>query len=215
MPVSVRRGDGEVGVVEEGHRATSPAPVRSRSSPSQNTFTPSSISVAPGGTARRRTRGAEGLGQLVVGVRGVLVLDLVVPGPEGQRQVGALAGLERLEARDELLPEPGGGPVLHRVARALGDRRILGAVDPQQLVAEVQRGQGAVAALAEVGEAEAERAGRSAGATRSGRRRSGTGRRRPCPRSTPSAGSTPSAAAARSERNTTPSSFRRISLPAR
>ena len=124
----------------------------------------------------------ERLGQLVVGVGGVLVLDLVVPRPEGEGQLRALALLERLEPGDELLPEPGGRPVLDRVARALGDRRVLGAVDARaarrrRTAWTACRG-GACRGRRSRGRA----ARRSAAATRSGRHRSGTGRRRRCPR---------------------------------
>src|SRR4051812_788862 len=88
---------------------------------------------------------------------GVLVLDLVVPRPEPQRQLRALPLLERPQAGDELLPEAGGRPVLDRVGRTFGDRRVLVAVDAQELVAEEEGGRRAVAALAEILEAQAER----------------------------------------------------------
>src|SRR5579884_3794981 len=55
---------------------------------------------------------AVGVEQLGHGVRRVLRLDAVVPGEEGEPQVGTLAVAVRVEARDELLPEAGGGPVL-------------------------------------------------------------------------------------------------------
>src|SRR5581483_2774767 len=101
-------------------------------------------------------RPEEGLGQLVGGVGGVLVLDLVVPDPEAEREVRALPGLEGRQPGDELLPEPGGGPVLHGVGGALGGRRVLRAVDAQKLVAEEQRRGAAVAAFPHLLEAEAD-----------------------------------------------------------
>src|SRR5690606_24781683 len=97
------------------------------------------------------------LGQLVGGVGGVLVLDPVVPGPERERQVEALAVPEGLEPGDELLPEPRRRPVLDRVAGSLGGGGVLGAVHLEQLVAEEAGGGRAVVALAEVGEVEPER----------------------------------------------------------
>ena len=60
-------------------------------------------------------RRGERLGQLVGGVGGVLVLDLVVPRPERQVEGEPLALLEGGQPGDELLPEPGGGPVLDGV----------------------------------------------------------------------------------------------------
>ena len=113
----------------EAHAATPSR--RSRSRPSQKAFTPSSISRgAGGGSAPRRTRARR------------------TPRP-ARRRCGRRAGprpcrarsrrraaasghsrvLERLEPGDELLPEAGGRPVLHREAGALGDRGVLGAVD--------------------------------------------------------------------------------------
>src|SRR5437660_20098 len=59
-------------------------------------------------------RRVERLPELVGGVGRVLVLDLVVPGPEPERQQRGLPLLECLEAGDDLLPEPGSRPVLDR-----------------------------------------------------------------------------------------------------
>jgi hypothetical protein len=92
-------------------------------------------------------------------VGGVLVLELIVEGPEAEREARALARLERFEPGDELLPETGRGPVLDRERRALGGGRVLGAVDAPQLVAEEECARGAVPALAQIGEPESERLG--------------------------------------------------------
>ena len=63
----------------------------------------------------------------------------------------------RLEAHDELVPEAGVRPVLDGEGGADRDVRVLRAVDLVELVAEVERRRGAVAALAEVFELEADR----------------------------------------------------------
>ncbi len=187
--------------------------------PSQNTCTPSSIAAGSGEEALLvEPRLGVGLDQLVGRVGGVLVLDLVVPGPEGEGQPLALTGLERLEPGDELLPEPGRGPVLDGVAGALGQRGVLGAVDLEQLVAEEQgrrrcrgdacrgrRSRGPAGAAKrseplEVGGAEAEAAAVD-GAVGGDELGIGVGRGERWP--------------VRPALNTTPSSLRRISLPAR
>src|SRR5437879_5928271 len=98
----------------------------------------------------------EGLGQLFSSVSGVLVLDPVVPGPKAQMQLRALALLEGAEAGDQLLPEPGRGPMLNGVRRTLGHDRVVRAVEPQQFVAEEQRGGRTVPALAQFGETQPE-----------------------------------------------------------
>ena len=148
--------------------------------------TPARRRASRAAPARKRSSSNHGCAkastQLVGGVGGVLVLDLVVPGPEGQRQVGALARLERLEPGDELLPEAGRRPVLDGVAGAFGGRRR----PPSRRPRAARRRRtgwrrcrgGACRGRRSRGRA----AWRSAAATRSGRRRSGTGRRRPCPR---------------------------------
>src|SRR5205823_868267 len=104
------------------------------------------------------SRGVERLGELVRRVRSVLVLDLVVPGPEAERQLRTLPHLARPEACDELLPEPSGRPVLDRVGRSLGNRGIVAAVDPDQLVAEEQRARRGMPPLAHVLETQSQRA---------------------------------------------------------
>src|SRR5205814_7423469 len=99
----------------------------------------------------------EGLGKLVGGVGGVLVLDPVVPGPEGQRKVRALPLGEDPETGDQLFPEPGRRPVLDGVGGTGRDRRIVGAVDAQELVAEERGGVRGLPTLPEVAELETER----------------------------------------------------------
>ncbi len=51
---------------------------------------------------------------------------------------------------DQLVPESRRGPVLHRVARGLGDHVVLAAVEADELVAEEQGGFGAVHATADI-----------------------------------------------------------------
>src|SRR5207302_6830529 len=77
--------------------------------------------------------------ELLHGVPGVLRLDAVVPGEEGDAQVRVASLLDLHQAVLELLPESGRGPVLDGEAGPLGDLRILVAVEPLQLVAEVER----------------------------------------------------------------------------
>src|SRR5258706_2938507 len=60
---------------------------------------------------------AVGVDQLGHGVRGMLVLDAVVPGEERESQFGALTITIRVEALDELLPEARRRPVLDRERR--------------------------------------------------------------------------------------------------
>src|SRR5215467_470126 len=80
----------------------------------------------------------------------VLILDPVVPREECQRQVRNTGRLHSLEPGDELFPETGGGPVLdgkggpHRLVV------VVAAIQPEELVAEPQRGRRAVPPLAEV-----------------------------------------------------------------
>src|SRR5262245_65440217 len=88
---------------------------------------------------------------------GVLALDAVVPGEERQAQVGDARLLDPEQAVLDLLPEAGRGPVLDREAGALGDHRVLAAVDALELVAEEQRAGPAVATLAQVGIAQGDR----------------------------------------------------------
>src|ERR687897_640028 len=57
---------------------------------------------------------------------------------------------------DQLLPEAGRCPVLDRERRALADRRVVRAVQPQELVAEELGTRGGVSPRAEVVEAKAE-----------------------------------------------------------
>ena len=65
---------------------------------------------------------------------GVLPLDAVVPGEEGQTQARNARLLDLQQAVFQLLPEAGRGPVLDREAGPLGDARVLAAVEPLQLV---------------------------------------------------------------------------------
>ena len=185
-------------------------------SPSQNACTPSSIRAAPWAKPLLvEPRLGVRLDELVRGVGGVLVLHLVVPGPEGERQSGALAGLEGLQPGDELLPEARRGPVLDGVARPLGHRGVLGAVHLEELVAEEEGGRRCRAGACRGRRSRARAAPRSAAATRSGRHRSGSDHRRRCPRWPRAPGRCPCGAGGRPALNTTPSSLRRISLPAR
>ena len=88
---------------------------------------------------------------------GVLGLDAVVPGEEGDLEAGQPGRLDVQQAVLQLLPEAGRGPVLDGEARPLGDLVVLAAVEPLELVAEVERVGPAVPALAQVVEAEPER----------------------------------------------------------
>ena len=80
-----------------------------------------------------------GLLQLVHGMAGVLRLDPIVPGEEGQLQLRMTARLDREQAVLQFLPEAGGRPVLDGKASALGKLRIVAAVGSLQFVAEVKR----------------------------------------------------------------------------
>ena len=104
-----------------------------------------------------------------------------------ERQALALASLEGLEPGDELLPEPRRRPVLDGIARALGDRCILCAVDLEELVAE-QRRSGSHGDACRDRRSPGPGAPRTGAATRSTRHRSGTSRRRRCPPSPPDPG---------------------------
>src|SRR5512135_2056953 len=94
--------------------------------------------------------------ELVHRVPGVLRLDAVVPGEEGDPQVRVAPLLDLHQAVLQLLPEAGRGPVLDGEARPFGDLRILVAVEPDQFVAEVERRGPPVPPLADLGEAQAE-----------------------------------------------------------
>src|SRR5262245_14631492 len=54
----------------------------------------------------------EDLLELLHGMAGVLRLDAVVPGEEGETELGVAALLDGHQAVLQLLPEAGGGPVL-------------------------------------------------------------------------------------------------------
>eukprot|EP00965_Chrysotila_dentata_P247711 6207912-Pleurochrysis_carterae.AAC.1 len=62
--------------------------------------------------------------------------------------------VERLEAVDELVPEPSVCPVLDREGGTERDREVLRAIDLVKLVAKVERRLRAVAPLAEVAKLE-------------------------------------------------------------
>jgi hypothetical protein len=51
----------------------------------------------------------------VLGVLSVLGFQPIVPGEKPQRQIGAGAMLEPDETLDQLAPETGGGPIVHRI----------------------------------------------------------------------------------------------------
>src|SRR5215831_13344601 len=88
--------------------------------------------------------------QLLHDVAGVLSLDAVVPGEKRQAQVRNTRLLDLQQTVLDLLPEAGRRPVLDSEAGALGDHRVLAAVDALQFIAEVQRRRSAVPALTEV-----------------------------------------------------------------
>src|SRR3954451_24049237 len=88
--------------------------------------------------------------ELLHGVAGVLGLDAVVPGEEGDAEVRVPLPLDRHEPVLEVLPEARRGPVLDGETRPLGVLRVLAAVEPPQLVAEVERRRATVLATADV-----------------------------------------------------------------
>src|SRR5690606_36153595 len=94
---------------------------------------------------------------LVVGMPGVIALELRMPREEAHVERHEAAAFRVAPpALDELVPEARGRPVLDRPGRRRGDRVILVAVQPDQLVAELERLGRAEAALAEIAEPEAE-----------------------------------------------------------
>ena len=107
-------------------------------------------------------------------VAGVLGLDAVVPGEEGDLEAGQPGCLDVEQAVFQLLPEAGGGPVLDGEARPLGDLVVLAAVEALKLVAEVQGVRRARAGACPGRRSPGRAPRRRPAATRSGRR--GTGR---------------------------------------
>ena len=126
---------------------------------------PEDLHAVEHGHARADERLLAEFGRVVAGlellphVRLVLVLDLVVPGEERERQIGHLARLDPLEAGNQLLPEAGRRPVLHCERRTHRLVVVVAAVQPEQLVAEVQRARRAVPPLAEIVERQPQRMG--------------------------------------------------------
>src|SRR5690606_36003623 len=95
--------------------------------------------------------------ELVVRVTGVIALELRVPREEADVEPLEAAALGvPAPAFDEIVPEARGSPVLDGPRCGRRDRVVLVAVQPDQLVAEVERRGRAEAALAEVGETEPE-----------------------------------------------------------
>src|SRR5262249_21781993 len=94
--------------------------------------------------------------ELLHGVAGVLSLDAVVPGVRGNFPRGQPRCVDVKQPMFQLLPETGGGPVLDREARSLGDSIFFAAVKPLKLVAEPQGGATSVPALAQIVETQAE-----------------------------------------------------------
>ena len=73
------------------------------------------------------------------------------------RSLGSRVALMCSRPSSSSCQKPGGGPVLDGEAGPFGDLAVLAAVEPLQLVAEVERVRPAVAALAHVVEAQPER----------------------------------------------------------
>ena len=165
--------------VQDDHRLG----VRSSSRPSQNTAMASRTSCAPWKNRASSKRGSKKTSSSSSMVwPGVLGLDAVVPGEEGHLEAGEPGRLDVEQAVLQLLPEAGGGPVLDGEAGPLGDPIVLAAVEPLELVAEVQRVGPPVPALAQVVEAQAERLADGQQPLEVGGAEAGTGRRRPSPR---------------------------------
>ena len=99
----------------------------------------------------------EDLFELFHRMAGVLGLDAVVPGEEGDLEPGQTGRLDVQQAVFQLLPEAGGGPVLDGEAGPFGDLVVLAAVEPLKLVAELKGVRAAVAAFAQVVKAQPER----------------------------------------------------------
>mmetsp|Transcript_1027 Transcript_1027/g.3015 ORF Transcript_1027/g.3015 Transcript_1027/m.3015 type:complete len:223 (-) Transcript_1027:263-931(-) len=98
----------------------------------------------------------DGFLELVHGVLGVLGLEALVKAPEVGGRAKPARGVEPVEAVDEIVPEAGVRPVLDGEGGPERRGEVLGAVDVVEGVAKVERGGGAVLALAEVVEAEAD-----------------------------------------------------------
>jgi hypothetical protein len=67
--------------------------------------------------------------EFLLGVPGVLGFQAAVPGEERKGQIRSGAGVVLGKALDELVPEAGGGPVLHGVAGGLGSLIIRAAIE--------------------------------------------------------------------------------------
>src|SRR5262249_13134531 len=87
----------------------------------------------------------------------MLILDLVVPGEKRERQVGYATSFDPLETGDQLFPKAGGGPVFdcERCAHRLVV--VVAAIQPEELVAEMNRARDAVTTLAHIIEGETQR----------------------------------------------------------
>src|SRR5436305_7979852 len=88
----------------------------------------------------------ENLFELFHRMAGVLGLHAVVPGEEGNLELGQTGRLDMQQTVFELLPEARGGPVLDGKAGPFGKLAVLAAVEPLKLVAELKGVRAAVAA---------------------------------------------------------------------
>src|SRR3989338_3532877 len=78
--------------------------------------------------------------QFFLGMIGMLVLQPVMEGPEAEVQFQPALVAKLLHAGDQLLPEPGGGPVLDRVARTGPLAEVVTPVPPLEAIGKMERG---------------------------------------------------------------------------